>query len=137
MTCWILRAAGDDPLNGDVGHPTSSAFGAASNLLDSACSQGDRMKKVITRIAPWQSAKTLAVVYFAIGVLIAVPIGLVSSLFPAEPGQAKPGPLFFVFMPILYGIASLIFVPIGCWIYNKAASLVGGIEIDVETTSDA
>ena len=95
------------------------------------------MKKIVTRIAPWQSAKTLAVVYFAIGVLFAVPFGLVTSLVPSEPGEVKPGPMFFVFLPILYGIAGLIFVPIGCWIYNKAASLVGGVEINVEPGSDA
>jgi hypothetical protein len=95
------------------------------------------MKKIVTRIAPWQSAKTLAVTYFAIGLVIAVPVGLLSSFFPVEPGQAKPAPIFFVAMPFLYGIAGLIFVPIGCWIYNKAAALVGGIEINVETKSDA
>ena len=95
------------------------------------------MKKTITRITPWQSAKTLAVTYFAIGLLVAVPVGLLSALVSAEPGQTKPGPLFFIFMPFLYGIAGLIFVPIGCWIYNKAAVLVGGVEIDVETKPDA
>jgi hypothetical protein len=95
------------------------------------------MKKIVTRIAPWQSAKTLAVTYFAIGLVIAVPVGLLSSLIPVEPGQAKPTPIFFVAMPFLYGVAGLIFVPIGCWIYNKAAALVGGIEINVETKSDA
>ena len=95
------------------------------------------MKKVITRIAPWQSAKTLALTYFALGLLLAVPIGLLSSLVPAEPGQAKPGPLFFLALPFLYGIAGLIFVPIGCWIYNRAAAIVGGVELNVETRPDA
>ena len=95
------------------------------------------MKKVVTRIAPWQSAKTLALTYFALGLLLAVPVGLLSSFVPAEPGQAKPGPLFFLVLPFLYGIAGLIFVPIGCWIYNRAAAIVGGVELNVETRSDA
>jgi hypothetical protein len=95
------------------------------------------MKKIVARIAPWQSAKTLAVVYFAVGVLIALPMALLSAFVPAEPGQAKPGPLFYFVLPFIYGIASLVFVPIGCWIYNRAAALVGGIELDVETRSDA
>ena len=95
------------------------------------------MKKIVTRIAPWQSAKTMAAVYFAVGVLIALPMALLSSFVPAEPGQAKPGLLFYFVLPFIYGIASLIFVPIGCWIYNKAAAIVGGIELDVETRSDA
>jgi hypothetical protein len=95
------------------------------------------MKKVETRIAPWQTAKTMAVTNYAVGVLFAVPVGLLTWFAPVQPGQAKPGPIFFVLMPFLYGIAGLIFVPIGCWIYNKAAALVGGIEINVETKSDA
>ncbi|HJS06748.1 MAG TPA: hypothetical protein VJ809_03785 [Pirellulales bacterium] len=95
------------------------------------------MKKVVTRIAPWQSAKTLAVTYFVMGILVAVPVGLLSSLFPAAPGQPKPGPFFFIAMPFLYGVAGLIFVPIGCWIYNRAAALVGGVELNVESGSDA
>ena len=95
------------------------------------------MKKVVTRIAPWQSGKTLALTYFALGLLLAVPIGLISSLVPAAPGEAKPGPFFFLTLPFIYGIAGLIFVPIGCWIYNKAAAIVGGVELNVETRSDA
>jgi hypothetical protein len=105
-------------------------------MIDPDCNPGGIVKKTITRISPWQSAKTMAVAYFAIGLLIAVPIGLLSSMFPADPGEVKPGPLFFVFMPFLYGIAGLIFVPIGCWIYNKAAALVGGVEIHVESGPD-
>lgn len=95
------------------------------------------MKKVVTRIAPWQCAKTLALTYFGLGLLLAVPVGLLSSFVPAEPGQAKPGPLFFLVLPFIYGIAALIFVPIGCWIYNKASAMVGGVELNVETRSDA
>ena len=94
------------------------------------------MKKIVARIAPWQSAKTMALVYFATGVMIALPMGLLSSFAPADPGEPKPGPLFYVLLPFLYGIGGLVFVPIACWIYNKAATLVGGIELDVETRSD-
>jgi hypothetical protein len=36
----------------------------------------------------------------------------------------------------MYGIASLIFVPIACWIYNRAAGLVGGLELNLETKPD-
>ena len=79
----------------------------------------------------------MALTYFALGLLLAVPVGLLSSLVPAEPGQAKPGPLFFLVLPFLYGIAGLIFVPIGCWIYNRAAAIVGEVELNVETRSDA
>jgi len=68
---------------------------------------------------------------------MAVPIGLLSYLAPAQPGEAKPGPFFFLVLPFLYGIAGFVFVPIGCWIYNKAAAIVGGVELTVETPTDA
>jgi hypothetical protein len=91
------------------------------------------MRNVVTRFAPWQSAKALALTYFFMGFVIAVPMALMSMFVPAEPGQAKPGPFFFFVLPFMYGIASLIFVPIACWIYNKAAGLVGGLELNLET----
>ena len=95
------------------------------------------MRKIVTRIAPWQTAKPLALTYFAVGILFALPIGLLASLTPAEPGQPEPGPIFYVLLPFIYGLAGLIFVPIGCWIYNKAAAMVGGVELTVEDGSDA
>jgi len=91
------------------------------------------MKKRISGIAPWQTAKTLALVYFAIGLVLAIPLGFVASLVPAPPGQPKPGVVFFICMPFLYAAAALIFVPIGCWVYNKAAGITGGIEVAVES----
>jgi hypothetical protein len=95
------------------------------------------MIKRLSRIAPWQAGKTLAAVYFGLGVIIAIPFGLLMSLVPAVPGQEKPSALFFVFMPLLYALAALVFVPLGCWIYNIAARLMGGIEVSVETQPDA
>jgi hypothetical protein len=49
------------------------------------------MRNVVTRFAPWQSAKALALTYFFMGFVIAVPMALMSMFVPAEPGQAKPG----------------------------------------------
>ena len=95
------------------------------------------MKKRITSIAPWQTGKTLALVYFFMGLLFVVPIGLLFSLVPAAPGQPKPGIGFFIAMPFLYAAAGLVFVPLVCWIYNKAARFVGGVEVTVETGADA
>ena len=95
------------------------------------------MIKRLSRVSPWQAGKTLAVVYFGLGLIIAVPFGILMSLVPVVPGQERPSALFFVFMPVLYAIAALIFVPLGCWIYNVAARLMGGIEVTVETQADA
>jgi hypothetical protein len=40
----------------------------------------------------------------------------------------------FIVLPFIYAIAALIFVPIGCWIYNVVASRLGGIQITVTET---
>jgi len=90
-----------------------------------------RMKKRIVRISPWQSAKTLAAVYFVFGIFAAIVLGLFSPITPDVPGQPKPGIAMFILMPVLYGLAGLIFVPLGCWIYNKVAGVLGGIEFEL------
>lgn len=89
------------------------------------------MKKRIVRISPWQAGKNMAVLYFAFGILFAIPMGVLSSFAPDVPGQPKPGIGLFILMPILYGLAGLIFVPLGCWMYNKVAGFMGGIEFEV------
>jgi hypothetical protein len=89
------------------------------------------MKRRITGFAPWQTAKTLALCYLAMGLLFAIPFGLLMSVVPAVPGQTKPSPIFFFVLPFLYAGAALVFVPLGCWIYNKAAKITGGIELTV------
>jgi hypothetical protein len=42
-----------------------------------------------------------------------------------------------LFFPFLYALAGLIFVPLGCWIYNMAASFVGGLQVSVTDDADA
>jgi len=95
------------------------------------------MKKRIINIAPWQAAKTSAVVYFLLGLIIVVPFGFLVQFLPVAPGQHKPGIGLFIALPFIYALAGLIFVPLGCWIYNKAVRLVGGLEITVEEDTAA
>jgi hypothetical protein len=42
-----------------------------------------------------------------------------------------------VFFPFLYALAGLIFVPLGCWMYNTAARIVGGLQVSVTDDADA
>ena len=95
------------------------------------------MNRQIVRIAPWQAGKVSAVVYFAVGLLFAIPFSAFTYLVPAPAGQPQPGILVAVMlavgMPILYALIGLIFVPLVCWIYNLAAKLVGGLSFSVET----
>jgi hypothetical protein len=96
------------------------------------------MTKRLTRISPWQTAKTLAAFYFAIALIVGIPLGLLIQLAPEMPGQEKPGIMIFLALPFLYGIAALIFVPLACWLYNFVANMMGGVEFTtVETAPNA
>jgi hypothetical protein len=91
------------------------------------------MSKQLTRIAPWQAGKVCAVVYFIGGLIFAVILAAFALLAPPDE-QGQQFPLgFAIAVPFIYGLGALIFVPIACWIYNFAAQLVGGLEVEVET----
>ena len=94
------------------------------------------MNKRLSRIAPWQAGKLFALIYFMVSLLFVIPMALVSA-FARMPQGAKPpwGLGFIICLPFLYALAGLVFVPLGCWVYNIAAKLVGGLQISV--TDDA
>jgi len=96
------------------------------------------MTKRLCRVAPWQAGKVFAVVYFFLSFLFVIPMMLIASVAPTPPG---PGPHFspaiLIFFPFLYALAGLIFVPLGCWLYNISAKLVGGLELTVTDDADA
>ena len=85
------------------------------------------MRRRLTRISPWQAAKLSAVLYFIMGLIIAIPF----ALFSGASGQAGLGIGFAIALPFIYAIGGLIFVPIMCWVFNFVAGLVGGLEFDV------
>ena len=62
-------------------------------------------------------------------------LGLV-TLAPAG-SKAHLSPAFILMFPFMYALAALLFVPLGCWIYNLAAKLVGGLEVAVADSADA
>jgi hypothetical protein len=61
---------------------------------------------------------------------------LIATIAPM-PAGAKFSPGILIFFPFLYALAGLIFVPLGCWIYNMAAKLVGGLQVSVTDDADA
>ena len=85
------------------------------------------MVRRVTRIAPWQAGKFFAVLYFIMGLLFAIPFAFISS----ATGQSTYGIGFAIGIPFGYAIAGLIFVPIGCLIFNGVAKLVGGLDFEV------
>jgi hypothetical protein len=90
------------------------------------------MAKRVSRIAPWQAGKLFAVIYFVLSLIFVIPMAVAIHYAPLPPNGKPPmSPEVLVFLPFLYAIGGLIFVPIGCWIYNMAARWVGGLQITV------
>jgi hypothetical protein len=99
--------------------------------------QGGRMAKRISRIAPWQAGKLFAVIYFVLSLVFVIPMGIAIHFAPTPPNGKPPmSPIFLVFLPFLYALGGLVFVPLACWIYNTAAKWVGGLQITVTDDVD-
>jgi hypothetical protein len=96
------------------------------------------MNKRLSRIAPWQAGKLFALIYFFVSLLITIPLLLITAVAPVPHGPgSKVGPGMLLIFPFIYALAGLIFVPLGCWIYNLAAKLVGGLQVSVTDDADA
>jgi hypothetical protein len=85
------------------------------------------MKKQITSISPFQTAKVVALLYFVISLPFVLFVGLMFSRSPA-PMPPMMGVGMMVAFPFLYLIFGFIFTIIGAWVYNLVAQWVGGIE---------
>jgi hypothetical protein len=100
--------------------------------------EGGNVTKRLTRIGPWQAGKLFAVVYFLASLVFVIPLELVALLVPAPAGsKAHLSPAFILMFPFMYALAALLFVPLGCWIYNIAAKWVGGLELTLADDADA
>lgn len=91
----------------------------------------------IKRFGVLQTAKFSAALYFVFSAVLILPLMLITTLVGAASGQsgapaAMFSGIFLIVMPFVYGILGFIFVAIGCLIYNLIASLIGGIEIELE-----
>jgi hypothetical protein len=98
------------------------------------------MKQRITRVDPLQVAKVLGVLYVVIGFIILVPVFMFIN--KAAPQEAQGlgfglGMGFTLVMPVIYGIFGFIFTLIGAALYNFVAGMVGGIEVELESTTVA
>jgi hypothetical protein len=93
---------------------------------------------VINRIGPVSCAKITGTLYAILGLIF----GAFISLFSLAGGMASDragGAMFgavmgvgaIVMLPIFYGLMGFIATLIGAWLYNVAAGIVGGVEIDV------
>jgi hypothetical protein len=83
------------------------------------------LKKQIINIAPFQTAKVFAVLYFVMSIPFVAFMAISFSFSPA-PVRPPMGMLFA--MPFIYLIFGFIFTALGAWVYNLVAGWVGGIE---------
>jgi hypothetical protein len=97
---------------------------------------------VIKRVSPLSLAKIAAVLYAGIGLIVGLILSLVGmagvagGLANDRPAGAIFGAMFgvgaIVIAPILYGCIGFVFSLIGAALFNLAAGMTGGLEIDVQ-----
>ncbi|HNF65503.1 MAG: hypothetical protein JSR94_09365 [Proteobacteria bacterium] len=85
------------------------------------------MRNRLVHIAPLQTAKVLAAIYFVISVPIAL-LMLIPVLLGFGQQGAGMGLLMVILTPFLYALAGFLFTLLGAWIYNLVAARLGGIE---------
>ena len=96
---------------------------------------------VLKRVGVWSLARMMGILYGFMGLIaggIFTIVSLMGAAFgmAAGEGDAVWGLLFgvgaIVVLPIFYGLLGLVFGAIGAAIYNVAASVVGGVELQLE-----
>ena len=95
---------------------------------------------VVKRVGPLSAAKLMGVLYALAGLLVGGLISLISivggALATAGEGSPFASMLFgagaIVVLPIFYGVLGFVTTLIGAALYNVVASMVGGVELEVQ-----
>ena len=94
---------------------------------------------IINRVGPLSCARLTGLLYAVIGLLIGGVFSLVAiagGLASDSPELAGLGPVIgvaaVIVFPILYGGLGFLATLVAVWLYNLAASIVGGVELDVQ-----
>jgi len=87
----------------------------------------------LRRFGIGQTAKVVGVLYGLMGVVF-LPFLVLGAMFSPKGGMGF-GVGFAILLPFLYGICGFIFTAISCAIYNWVAGMVGGIEVELDTTA--
>lgn len=90
------------------------------------------MEQRIRRFGIAQTAKVLGALYGLLG-LVFVPFVLIGAMF--APDSMGFGLGFAIMFPLMYAAIGFIMTAIGCALYNLVAGWVGGIEVELETTT--
>lgn len=92
--------------------------------------------KEIKRVDPLSTGKMLGALYFILGLVLILPVGLVSivPLMLSEGGNNSFGTMGMFFMlgaPVIYGVFAFVSGVISAWLYNVIATYIGGIQIEM------
>ena len=91
------------------------------------------MQKQVTRIAPFQTAKVVAI-YSLVATIPFLVLAALASMF--VPGVQKISLVLIFFAPVFYAIIGFVFTFIGASVYNVVARFTGGIEFTVTEVRD-
>lgn len=94
---------------------------------------------IIKRVGPVSFAKVSGFLYALIGLIVGGILSLVAMAggFASEAaGAAGLGAIIgvgaVIVLPIMYGLMGFVATLIAAWLYNVAAGLVGGVEVDIQ-----
>ena len=95
---------------------------------------------IVRRVGPVSVAKVMGVLYVLVGLIFGAIVSLISivggALVPDNEGSGMAGMLFgaaaIVVLPIFYGVLGFVMSLIGAALYNAVASVVGGVEIEMQ-----
>ena len=83
------------------------------------------MKKQISKISVHQSSKVMALLYFVLTLIVALPMGLYMLMM----GAGIEGALIVFTAPFIYMILGYLGMALVALIYNLVACKFGGIEV--------
>jgi hypothetical protein len=102
-------------------------------------------KMVVKRLGVFSVAKIYSVVMAGVGLVVGIPLGLIMIIFGAAIMSSSGrdaaagggvgigiGIFYMIGLPIFYGVFGFIIGAIGALIYNLAAGVLGGIEMELE-----
>lgn len=90
------------------------------------------MKKQITKFSIHQTSKVLAILYFVLIAIFAIPAGILTLM---DANTETPALVFFL-APFIYLAIIYIMTSFSLWLYNVLAKTIGGIEFTVHDVEE-
>lgn len=91
---------------------------------------------VIKSVGAFSLAKIMGTLYVIVGLVFGGLLSLVAMAGFGRSDSGMGGMIFgigaVIILPIFYGVLGFVFTLIGAWLYNIAAGIVGGVELETE-----